>query len=92
MMKKPAVAIVVAHKPDAGPSFKAPEGMELDDKQPGDMIQAVVDLKIGSDGMLMLKKVNGLDVGGGDEKSPDEEQAPPSFADSVMGGPAPEDS
>lgn len=92
MMKKPAVAIVVAHKPDAGLSFKAPEGMDLDDKQPGDMIQAVVDLKIGPDGMLMLKKVNGLDVGGGDDEASEDKQAPPSFADSVMGGPAPEDS
>lgn len=92
MMKKPAVAIVVAHKPDAGPSFKAPDGMDLEDKQPGDTIQGVVDFKVGPDRMLTLKKVNGMDLGGGEEKSPEENQAPPSFADSVMGGPAPEDS
>lgn len=90
MMKKPAMAIVMAHKPDAL-TFKAPDGMDMDDKQPGDMIQAVVDLKIGPDGMLTLKKVNGMDIGGGDE-SAEGEQAPPSFADSVMGGPAPEES
>lgn len=70
--------------------FKAPEGMDMEDKKPGDMIEAVVELEIKENGMLCVRKVNGMEVGDYKEKGKpleDDQEKPDDFADAVMGGP-----
>lgn len=100
-MPKPdmAVAVMVKRpdKPEDGKiTFDAPEGFDLEGKEPGDMVEAVVELEVEEGGKLCLRKLNGIDVGGYDEKG-----VPPgklhmaryggkktmqSFTDAVMSG------
>lgn len=84
-MKSP-VAIVVAPGPKEDPDkgkiiFDAPDGMDLEGKEEGETIQAVVDLEIEDDGRLCLKKVNGLPVAGYSDKP----KPPTNFAEAVTG-------
>lgn len=100
--KKPAMALMIGKmdKPGSMPAepdhdegeFKAPEGFDMEGKKPGDTIEAVVELEVKDRGMLCVKKLNGMDVGGYGDDKPDEDEAPPEkggFTDSVMGGESP---
>lgn len=93
-MKKPAVALMIgAPKKDASEDsekgeFKAPEGMDMEDKKPGDMIEVVATCEVKDGGMLCVRKVNGMDVEGYDDEAVPEEKEPyqGGFADAVMTG------
>lgn len=70
--------------------FEAPSGIDLEGKQPGDTLEAVCVLEIKEGGKLCVRKVNGVDVPGYEDKKPAEEEAPPddkeSFTSAAMGG------
>lgn len=82
----PTVAIVAAGKPDKKKrlTFDIPEGLDLEGKGPGDMLEVVAGLKIEEDGKLCLKVVNGIELEGYEKEK---EKRPPSFADAVGGEP-----
>lgn len=93
--KKPAVALMI-HAPGSAPDepdgdegeFQAPEGMDLEGKNPGDTIEVVATCEIKPDGKLCVRKVNGMDVPGYDDKDKtDDESAPDddSFTSAAMG-------
>lgn len=76
-MAKPAVALMISKgapkpfdappKEDAAPTFKAPEGFEMDGKKPGDTVEFVCEATVGEDGMLAIKSVNGIPIGAGED-------------------------
>lgn len=76
-MAKPAVALMISKgapkpfdappKEDAAPTFKAPEGFEMEGKKPGDTVEFVCEATVGEDGMLTIKSLNGIPLSGGDE-------------------------
>lgn len=97
---KPAMAVMIGApgSPDKEPDhdegeFHAPEGFDMEGKKPGEMIEAVVELEIKDNGMLCVRKLNGMDVEGYEDKETpkEEEPKPDAFTDNVMGGPAPEE-
>lgn len=67
-------------------SFKAPEGMDMEGKKPGDTVQAVCDLEIEADGRLCVKKVNGMDVPGYEEEESKEQEMGEGEKPSYKGG------
>lgn len=95
-MMKPAVKLVIGGKmgppkPYDAPEeegeesmFKLPEGMEL---KPGEMKEVVCTVEGKDDGMACVRKVNGMEVPGYEDKDkPDDEEKPSSdtFTDAAM--------
>jgi hypothetical protein len=67
--------------------FPAPEGMDMGEKKPGDMMEVVCTLEVKDNGMLCVRKVNGMEVPGYDDKEkPDEgeEKSSDTFMDAAM--------
>lgn len=66
--------------------FQAPEGIDLEGKKPGEMIEVVATLEVKEGGKLCVRKVNGVDVPGYEDK-PEEEPAPDeeNFTSAAMG-------
>lgn len=98
--KKPKLHVMIglggkpgADEPDGDEeaSIEAPEGMDLEGKKSGDMIEAVTTYEIMPDNKLCARKVNGMPVPGYDDADkPDDAGAPPdddSFTSAAMGAP-----
>lgn len=63
-------------------TFKAPEGVDLEDKKPGDKLEAVVEFEVEKDGKLCLKKINGIELQEDDKEEMKEGNTPATFAGS----------
>lgn len=61
--------------------FKAPEGLDLEGKEKGDALEFVGEVRIEEDGKLCLKRINGIELSGYDEKP----KPAKSFAEAVTG-------
>lgn len=93
-MPKPSVALMIgAPKEDTSKDtkkgeFKAPADLDMEGKKPGDMIEVVATCEVKDDGMLCVRKVNGMDVEGYDDEAAPAEKEPyqGGFADAVMTG------
>jgi len=99
-MMKPKAALVIGgdfgkRKPYDAPEeemgeesmFMAPKGMEMDGKKTGDTMEAVCTLEVKDGGMLCVRKVNGMDVPGYEDKEKMGEDKMPSkdtFTDAAM--------
>lgn len=101
-MKNPKMALMVGGKMDKmGPPkpydapeeegeesmFKAPEGMDVSDKKPGETMDVVCTLEVKDNGMLCVRKVNGMEVPGYEDKDkPDDEskESSDTFMDAAM--------
>ena len=89
---KPKMTVVIgARKPYDAPEepeesmFPAPKGMDMDGKKPGDTMEAVCVLEVKDDGMLCVRKVNGMYVPGYEDKDDmDKEKSSDSFMDAAM--------
>lgn len=81
--------IGMSGKPDAdydGVRFKAPEGIDLGEHKPGDTLEMVGTFEVEEDGMLCLKKVDGVSLDNAKEEKDEGEDKSDSFTDAVMGG------
>lgn len=62
---------------DEPEGIKPPEGFDLQGKGPGDMVQVVMEMKVGEGGMLIPMKMNGIPMDGAEEpKEGGEEEEP----------------
>lgn len=94
MKEKPKAALVISMGKKDGEAgddksyFSAPEGMDMEGKKPGDMIEFVGEARIEEDGKLCLKKMNGMDVPGAGEPEKmgdgEKDAYKGGFADAVM--------
>lgn len=101
---KPKMALVVGKMDKMGPPkaydapeeegeeamFKAPEGMDIGDKKPGETMDVVCTLEVKDNGMLCVRKVNGMEVPGYEDKSKMDDEDKPS-SDTFMDAAVPED-
>lgn len=91
--RRPAAVIAIgANKPFDAPEEKdeavkipPPDGFDTSDMRPGATKDVVCSVALSEDGMLEIKSINGIPLGG--EKGPSEEaKTSDTFANSVMPG------
>ena len=57
-------------------TFKAPEGVDIEGKKPGDTFEAVVEFEVKEGGKLCVEKINGLELPDSDKDEDESEENP----------------
>jgi hypothetical protein len=71
---KDAAIVVGVEKEPVGLSFRFPDGFDLEDAEPGDVIERVVSIKVGPDRNGSLVSIEGIPFDGGAVAEVEEEE------------------